>query len=106
MNSRLWFALAVIACLVVVALGQKSETGREPLPVQRYQFMPVRLGEMGAGGDTVFMLDTKEGRVWRYQSAARLPNGQVFDESFTPIGINGPIAYPPNSSLTEKPMDK
>ena len=106
MSSRLWSVFAVVACFVIVAFAQKSEPSRETLSTQRYQFIPARLGEMGAGGDTVFMLDTKEGRVWRYQSAGRLPNGQSSEELFEPIGINGPVAYPPNSSLTEKPTDK
>lgn len=83
MSSRLWFALAVVACLVIVAFGQKSVPNRDNLPAQRYQLTTAHLEREG---DVIFMLDTKEGRVWQYQSAVK--TGEVtFADNFLPIGI-------------------
>ncbi len=88
MNNKLLILLVVPALLALLAFGQKSSDSAQNMTAQRYQLMTAHLEREG---NVIFLIDTKEGRVWEYQSAARIEGGKSIPESFFPIGIGLPM---------------
>jgi hypothetical protein len=82
-------ALAVLAVLaVVLAIGaERVPSNTEPTNTDRYQLVSSGNPNEGPYGG-LFLLDTHQGRIWRYYPATQDTNAKVFvPEAFQPIGI-------------------
>ncbi|MGA3091884.1 MAG: hypothetical protein ABSD75_25025 [Terriglobales bacterium] len=69
MNLKPWlFAVSVLLCLTLLAVGQKASPKPEPAPSSRYQLVPAQVDSLTEGTvqHTVFLLDTQTGKVWKY----------------------------------------
>ena len=95
MTRKIAVCVLFLLCWIPLAKAQKpTATPTNNPPSDRYQLIPVKVEIQNGNGEvnTLFLLDTKTGKVWRYQpffmGKNKTTNEQrIDDEVFIPIGF-------------------
>lgn len=91
MKLRVLLCVLVVLCSATLATSQKAESSNNS-ETQRYQFVTAKVETTAGNGEvnTLFLLDTTTGKVWRYQPlwvTKKDQKQEVQDELFIPIGF-------------------
>ncbi|MGA2967073.1 MAG: hypothetical protein ABSD64_12740 [Terriglobales bacterium] len=98
MDRKLWLLGICVAGLMFVAVGQKSAPKVESAALPRYQLVPAQISEEGESGGRLFLIDIRDGKVWKYQSAFKAGN-ELLPDLFAPIAIGIPKEVEPGYHL-------
>jgi hypothetical protein len=107
MDRKLWLLAVLVVGLILVAFGQKPTPRAESVAGSRYQLIPVQVWESGETTAKMFLIDTQDGKVWRYQTGAPTvtPSG---DKTWVPdalisVGFGVPVMGQSSADMKKLP---
>jgi hypothetical protein len=101
MDRKPWLLMLCVLGLILLASGQKPLPNKdEPWASQaRYQLIPAQVGKSGEPRARLFMIDTQDGKIWKYYEGSGTGKSGYPPEAFVPVGIGIPTQGTPDWGL-------
>lgn len=110
MDRKLWLLAVCIIGLILVAFGQKPTPKSETTAsLSRYQLIPAQVWENGESTARMFLIDSQDGRVWKYQPGGPTasPNGDKgwFPDALVSVGFGIPAVGQTSRDMKKTPSE-
>jgi hypothetical protein len=109
MDRKLWLLAVCVVGLILVAFGQKPAPKLDSVALSRYQLVPATVWESGEPTAKMFLIDTQDGRVWRYQPGGptAAPNGNKgwFPDAMIAVGFGVPVLGQSSADMKKLPNE-